>query len=71
MDLQTGMVLDAEMTDSNTNDCTVVKDMVDNIKEDNKINAIIGDGAYDTFEIYKIGHGALALMLLFPVRHYQ
>lgn len=66
MDLQTGMVLDVEMTDSNTNDCTVVKDMVNNIKEDNKIDTIIGDGAYDTFEVYQIAHELGANVIIPP-----
>jgi hypothetical protein len=57
MDLKSGQILDVMVTHSNLNDCEVVSEMLDNLGElKDRIETIIGDGAYDTYEVYEKAH---------------
>lgn len=51
LELRSGQVLVSEITSSNVNDCEVFEDMSNNIS--GTIASFRGDGAYDTYEIYK------------------
>lgn len=66
MDLESGQILGCKMTSSTTNDCEVVKPMVETIKKTHQIKKIVGDGAYDTYAIYKIGHELDATVIVPP-----
>ena len=52
MDLDTMQIMSMEYTDSNINDCEVVKNLCANIK--GKVKSVRADGAYDTEEFYRI-----------------
>lgn len=52
MDLNTKQIISVAYTDSNTNDCEVVTDMCNEIKD--KVKSVRADGAYDTEAFYKI-----------------
>jgi hypothetical protein len=52
IDLDSMQVLSAVYTDSNVNDCEVVKELCNDIK--GKVNSVRADGAYDTEEFRKI-----------------
>jgi transposase len=62
MDLNSMQIVSVAYTDSNVNDCEVVKEMCNEIK--GVVRSVRADGAYDTEEFYRIisGWGARAMI---------
>lgn len=62
LDLDTMQIVSVTYTDSNVNDCEVVKELCDGIK--GNVTSVRADGAYDTEEFYRIIHdwGAKAMI---------
>lgn len=67
LDLDTLQVMAAEYTNSNTNDCEVVKKLCDKIG-DKKVKSVRADGAYDTEEFYQIIDKWGAVAMIPPAR---
>ena len=67
-DLDSGQILSYEVTSSTTNDCEVIEKLIDKLELDNeiKVESIRGDGAYDTYKMYEIGHQLGAKVLIPP-----
>jgi hypothetical protein len=66
-DLNTGQILSMEVTESNVNDCEVVDKMMNNLNCDKKnIKEILGDGAYDLYDLYKKGFEIGAKVIVPP-----
>lgn len=66
MDVNTMQIMSVEYTDSNVNDCEVVKDMCSRITD--KVKSVMADGAYDTEEFYKIIYDWGARAMIPPAR---
>jgi transposase len=66
MDLDTKQILSMAYTNSNTNDCVVIKKLCDEIQ--GKIKSVRADGAYDTEEFFQIIHDWGATALIPPAR---
>lgn len=64
MDLNTMEVLAVSCTSSRKNDCEEIEALTKGIKE--KVDSILADGAYDTGEMYRIGHQWGAEILIPP-----
>jgi hypothetical protein len=66
MDLDTMQIMSVEYTNSNVNDCEVIKDMCNKIID--KVRSVRADGAYDTQEFYKIINDWGAKAMIPPAR---
>jgi hypothetical protein len=68
MDLSSGQILDCEVSHSTMNDCMVVESMINRFKNKYLIKQLIADGAYDTYDIYRIGTELNAEMIIPPAK---
>jgi Transposase DDE domain len=72
MDAHSGNICSLEVTQSNSNDCTQVRSLLSlyekglGVKNLKRVDRMLGDGAYDTYEMYELGEERGAQVVVPP-----